>query len=237
MLLGLGFRPRPGELFERGRFSASPERHYDHPGDSAVLEPAGGQVAEQPHDTLVLLRVPAIVQAVVPSEPRWRILLAHDLRGDERGRTHLACREVAADTGQHDRLSIGVFRGLHLPVRVLGHDLVRDPAYGAEATNLLEIHVVQLLKEPRLLAFGELRQEVRHSRSSRPRTTPRAYRELHDWGLRIGHSLIARGTGEPRLDPPCVAHRHTLASVVLCGKVCPNVIRLWSEHPTSTKSR
>src|SRR6266550_8013091 len=74
MLLGLGFRPRPGELLERGRFSASPEPHHDHPGDSAVLEPAGGQVAEQAHDTLVLLRVPAIVQAVATSEPRWRIL-------------------------------------------------------------------------------------------------------------------------------------------------------------------
>src|SRR5436190_19979718 len=172
MLLGLGFCPRLGELLERGRFSASPEPHHDHPGDSAVLEPAGGQVAEQPHDTLVLLRVPAIVQAVATSEPRWRILLADDLRGDERGRTHLACREVAADTGQHDRLSIGVFRGLHLSVRVFGHDLVRDPACGAEATNLLEVHVVQLLEEPRLFAFGKLRQEVRHSRSLAVQLSP-----------------------------------------------------------------
>src|SRR5207244_13545249 len=97
MLLGLGFRPRPGELLERGRFSASPEPHHDHPGDSAVLEPAGGQVAEQPHDTLVLLRVPAIVQAVAPSEPRWRILLADDLRGDARRRSGLAGRDVARD--------------------------------------------------------------------------------------------------------------------------------------------
>src|SRR2546427_12191030 len=124
MLLGLGFRPRPGKLPERGSFSASPEPHHDHPGDSAVLEPAGGQVPEQPHDALVLLRVPAIVQAVATSEPRWRILLADDLRGDERGRTHLACREVTADTGQPDRPSIGVFRGPSLPLRGPGPDLL-----------------------------------------------------------------------------------------------------------------
>ena len=144
----------------------------------------------------MLLRVPAIVQAVATSEPRWWILLADDLRGDERGRTHLACREVAADTGQHDRLSIGVFRGLHLPVRVLGHDLVRDPACGAEATNLLEVHVVQLLKEPRLLAFGELRQEVRHSRSLHaPELRRERIANFTIAGLRIGRSLVARGTG------------------------------------------
>src|SRR5207247_4457649 len=139
------------------------------------------------------------------SEPRWRILLADDLCGDERGRTRLACREVAADTGQHDRLSIGVFRGLHLPVRVLGHDLVRDPACGAEATNLLEVHVVQLLKEPRLLAFGELRQEVRHSRSLHAPELRRAHRELHDCGLaNRSFSRRARDRVRPRLDPPCV---------------------------------
>src|SRR5439155_20999716 len=108
----------------------------------------------------------------------------------------------------------------------LGHDLVRDPACGAEATNLLEVHVVQLLKEPRLLAFGELRQEVRHSRSLHaPRTTPRAHRELHDCGLaNRSFSRRARDGVRPRLDPPCVAHRHTLAPAVLCQKVCPNVI-------------
>src|SRR3982750_1394579 len=149
MLLGLGFRPRPGELLERGRFSASPESHHDHPGDSAILEPAGGQVAEQPHDTLVLLRVPAIVEAVATSEPRWRILLADDFRGDQRGRTDLACREVAAGTGPHGRLSSGVCRDLHLAVLVLGHDLVRDAAGGTKATYLLQVHVVQLLEEPR----------------------------------------------------------------------------------------
>src|SRR5436190_8405407 len=99
MLLGLGFRPRPGELLERGRFSASPEPHHDHPGDSAVPEPAGSQVAEQPHDSLVLLRVPAVVDTVATSEPRWRIFLADDLHGDERGLTDVACLEVAAETG------------------------------------------------------------------------------------------------------------------------------------------
>src|SRR5262245_26639763 len=165
MLLGLGFRPRPGELLERRRFASSPEPHHDYASDSTVLESAGRQVTERPHDTLLLLRVPAIVQAVATSEPRRRILLADDLRRDERRRTNLACREVVADTGQHDRLSIGVLRGLHLPVRALGHDLVRNPARGAEGTNLVEVHVVQLLKEPRLLALGEPRQEVRHSRS------------------------------------------------------------------------
>ena len=36
---------------------------------------------------------------------------------------------------------------------------VRDPALRAKAANLLEVHVVQLFKEPRLFARGELRQE------------------------------------------------------------------------------
>ena len=74
----------------------------------------------------------------------------------------LAYPEIAADTGQHDRFSIGILRGLHLPVRVFGHDPVRDRALRTEAANLLEVHVVQLLKEARPRAFRELRQEVRH---------------------------------------------------------------------------
>ena len=41
-----------------------------------------------------------IVQAVTTSGPRRRPLLADDLRGDQRGRTNLACREVMADTGK-----------------------------------------------------------------------------------------------------------------------------------------
>src|SRR5262245_38076805 len=164
VLLGLGFRPRSRELLERGRCSARPELHREHARNGAVPEPAGGQVAEQSHDTLELLRVPAIVEAVARSGPRWWILLADDRRGDACGLTGLACPEVAPDTGQHDRLAIRVLRGLHLPVRGLRHDPERDPALRAEAANLLEVHVVQLLEEPRLLDFRQHRQEVRHPR-------------------------------------------------------------------------
>src|SRR4029077_961733 len=76
VLPGLGFRPRSGELLERGRFSARPELHREHARNGAVPEPAGGQVAEQSHDTLELLRVPTIVEAVARSGPRRRTLLA-----------------------------------------------------------------------------------------------------------------------------------------------------------------
>src|ERR1700752_3689291 len=50
VLFGPGFRPRSGELLERGRFSTRPELHREYPGNGAVLEPAAGQVAEQPQD-------------------------------------------------------------------------------------------------------------------------------------------------------------------------------------------
>src|SRR5262245_17135478 len=96
VLLGLGCCPRPGELVERGRFSASPELHREHTRNGAIPEPASSQVAEQSHDTLELLRVPTIVEAVTRSKPRWWILLANDLRGDPGGLTDLARREVAA---------------------------------------------------------------------------------------------------------------------------------------------
>src|SRR5262249_16384650 len=125
-------------------------------------EPASGQVAEQSHDTRELLRVPTIVQAVARSGPRWWSLLADDRRMDASGLTDLACPEIVPDTGQHDRLSIGVLSGLHLPVRVLGQDAVRNRGLRAEAANLVEVHVVQLFEEPRLLALRERRQEVRH---------------------------------------------------------------------------
>src|SRR5437899_5391731 len=175
VLLGLGFRPRSGEGLERGRFSARPELHREHARNGAIPKPAGGQVAEQSHDTLEFLRVPTIVEAVARSKPcRW-ILLADDLRRDAGGLTDMACPEIAADTRQHDRLSIGVLRGLHLPVRVLGHDPVRDSALRTEAANLLEVHVVQLSKEPRPLACRELRQEVRHPN---PFTCPTARRPV-----------------------------------------------------------
>src|SRR5207247_10537628 len=123
---------------------ARPEIHRDHARNGAIPEPARGQVAKQSHDTLELLRVPTIVEAWARSGPRGRILLADDLCGDAGRPTDLACREIAPDTGQHDRLSIGVFRSPHLPVRVLGHDPVRDPALRAEAATLLEVHVVQI---------------------------------------------------------------------------------------------
>jgi hypothetical protein len=35
MLLGLGLHPRPGELLQRRRLSARPERHRNHAGDGA----------------------------------------------------------------------------------------------------------------------------------------------------------------------------------------------------------
>src|SRR5207249_7369607 len=168
-----------------------------------------------------------------------RILLASDLCGDECGRTHLACREVAADTGQHDLLSIGVFRGLHLPVRVLGHDLVRDPACGAEATNLLEVHVVQLLKEPRLLAFGELRQEVRHSRSLH---APALRRERSaNFTIAACESVVLSsraGQGEASIGPAvCCSQAH-----IGIGSTVPKSVpqcdpTLVQTCPTSTKSR
>src|SRR5262245_1713254 len=55
VLLGLGFRPRAGELLERGRLTARPELHREHAPNGAVPEPAGGQVSEQSHDALELL--------------------------------------------------------------------------------------------------------------------------------------------------------------------------------------
>src|SRR5262249_1004671 len=108
MLLGLGLDPRPGDLLERRRLSARPERHRDHPGDSAVLEPARGQVAKQSDDALVLLGVPTIVETVARSRPRRRLLGSYDCNGNARGVTDLACCKVATDTGQHDRLSVSV---------------------------------------------------------------------------------------------------------------------------------
>src|SRR6185503_8463876 len=155
-------RPRSRELLERRRFPACPELHRDNPRNGAVAEPASGQVAQQPHDSLELLCVPAIVEAVARFEPRWRRLLADDLRGDAGGLASLACREVAANTGQCDWLSIDVLRCLHLSIRVLSHDPVRDPALGAEASNFLEVHVVQLFKQPCPLALREPRQKVGH---------------------------------------------------------------------------
>jgi hypothetical protein len=127
MLLGFGFRPRSGELFARGRFAARPELHHHHARNGAVAEPAVSQVAEHPHDTVELFRVPPIVEAVARVEPRWRILLSNDRRGDACRLTGLACCEVMANTRQHDWLSIGVLCHLHLSARVLSHDPVGDP--------------------------------------------------------------------------------------------------------------
>jgi len=78
MLLGLGLHPRPGELLQRRRLSARPERHRNHAGDGAVAESARGQVAKQPHDSLVLPGVPTIVETVTRSKPRRRFLLSYD---------------------------------------------------------------------------------------------------------------------------------------------------------------
>src|SRR5438270_219126 len=94
---------------------------------------AGGQITKQPHDTLKLLRVPTIVEAIAKSGPPRRTLLADNLYGDASGLTDLACFEIAPDTGQHDRFSISVFRGLHLAVRGLRHDPIRDSVLRAEA--------------------------------------------------------------------------------------------------------
>src|SRR6202008_4672527 len=113
---------------ERGRLSARPELHRHHARNGAVAESTGGQVAEQSHDTIELLRVPTIVEAVSRSNPRGRLFLADDPGWNAGGMTDLTCREVAADTRQYDWLSISILRGLHLSVRVLGHDPVRDPA-------------------------------------------------------------------------------------------------------------
>jgi hypothetical protein len=78
MLLGLGLHPRPGELLQRRRLSAGPERHRNHAGDGAVAESAHGQVAKQPHDSLVLPGVPTIVETVTRSKPRRRFLLSYN---------------------------------------------------------------------------------------------------------------------------------------------------------------
>ena len=128
------------------RFSSRPELHGEHSGNRAVLEPSGGQITKQPHDTLELLRIPTIVETIARSGPSRRTLLADNLCGDAGGLTDLARCEIAPDTGQHDRLSISVLRGLHLAVRGLRHDPVRDSALRAEAANLLEVHVVQFLE-------------------------------------------------------------------------------------------
>src|SRR5215831_3334406 len=52
VFLGLGFRPRSGELLEGRRFSACPEIHREHTRNGAIPESAGGQVAQQSYDTL-----------------------------------------------------------------------------------------------------------------------------------------------------------------------------------------
>src|SRR4029450_1675149 len=139
------------------------------------------------HDTLELLRIPTIVETIARSGPRRRPLLADNLCGDAGGLTDLACCEIAPDTGQHDRLSISVLRGLHLAVRGLHHDPVRNSALRAEAANLLEVHVVQFLEEPRALGRGELRQEVRLTQeypSTRPARGASAAPRLRSRGCR-----------------------------------------------------
>src|ERR1043165_1126786 len=156
MLLGFGLHPRPGELIERRCFSASPECHRDHPGDGAVAEPAGGQIAKQPHDSLVLLGVPTIVETVTRPKPRRRFLLSYDFHRNARGLTDVSCCEVAADTGQHDRLSVRVLRGLPLSARVLNNDPEGNAPGDAETSNLIEVHIIQLLKEPCSLISIEL---------------------------------------------------------------------------------
>src|SRR4029450_2179289 len=75
VFLGFGLRPRAGELFKCGRFTARPELHREHPDDSAVLKPTVRQLAEQPNDALVFPCVPAIVQAVIGTGPRGRTSL------------------------------------------------------------------------------------------------------------------------------------------------------------------
>src|SRR5262249_50202271 len=90
-LLGFCLRPRSGELSERRCLSVCPERHRDHPGDGAVLEPARGQVAKQSHDSFVFLGVPAVVETVARSKPRWWFLLSYDSLGDARRLTDIAC--------------------------------------------------------------------------------------------------------------------------------------------------
>src|SRR6476661_9659893 len=145
ILLGFGLHPRPGELIERRCFSSRPERHRDHAGDGAVAEPAAGQVAKQPNDSLVLLGVPTIVETIARPKPRRWFLLSYDFHGDARGLTDLARCKVAADTVQHDRLSVGVLCGLYLSARVLSNDPVRNAPWDAETSNLIEVHIVQLL--------------------------------------------------------------------------------------------
>ena len=67
VLLGLGFRPRSGELLERGRFAARPELHRQHARNGAIPEPAGGQVAELSHlDVEVTERGRCAVRWILP---------------------------------------------------------------------------------------------------------------------------------------------------------------------------
>src|SRR5262249_19376815 len=122
------------------------------------------QLAKHTQHSAELLCVPSIVKAITRPETRRRPFLADDARGNASGPADVACGEVAPYTRQNDRLPIGGFGGFRLPVRVFSDDPERDPTRRAEPPNLLEIHVVQLFKEPCPLGLCELRQEIRHER-------------------------------------------------------------------------
>src|SRR5262249_45240576 len=113
-------------------------------------------------DACVFLRIPAIVKTFARSGPRGWIILSYDFSGDACRLTYLTSLQVTPNPSQHDGLSISVFRCFHFSLRLLGQDLVRDPAIGAEAANFLQVQVVQLLEEPCLLLLREVRQEVWH---------------------------------------------------------------------------
>src|SRR5688572_8157989 len=112
MLVGLGLDPGPGELYERRRFSSRPELHGQDPCYGAITESAVRQVAESSHDAVVLLCIPAVIQAVQRSWSYGRRVLPYDLRRDAGRWTCLAGRQVTPDASQHHGLSVTVLRWL-----------------------------------------------------------------------------------------------------------------------------
>src|SRR5215467_476531 len=127
MFVGFGFGPGPRELRERRCLSASPEVHSEHSCDGPIAEPTIGEFSEHADNAPVLFRVPAVIQTVARSNPRWWIVVPHDRCRDAGRLTHLACGQVAANASQHDWLSISILCDFRLSVGILGQNFVGDP--------------------------------------------------------------------------------------------------------------
>src|SRR5262249_6005392 len=139
-------------------FSMRPELHCENPCHSAIPELATGELRESLYDAHVLLRVPAIIQAVARSGPQRWVVEPHDSLWDTARFTYLARGQVMADARQYYRFSISIFGGSYLSAGIFGQNTERDPASGAETANLFEVHVIHLLEQSCPRVSRELRE-------------------------------------------------------------------------------